>query len=347
MRDGIRFLLGNRLRELGAIDPTMTVLDYLRRVERRCGTKEGCAEGDCGACTVIVGEPVRGGKLALQTVNACIRFLPTLHGKALFTVEDLQASPSAALHPAQQAMVECHGSQCGFCTPGFVMSLWSTYEHHGACGTRPSRQELADDLSGNLCRCTGYRPILNAAQAMQALPMAHVDEAQVLSKLELLAHVPQAPEVNSLYISPRNLPALHEELVKAQPTFEQGDMNAALALATTMLGGGGTIYVFSDFQKSNWEAVRELPAGVACRLRPVTENPVDNIAIVGAELTPASPVAGETVEVVCTVFNCSGRPVEQSVRLELGETAQERRVVGDPQRDVTAQGVVGQEHLLR
>ena len=124
----------------------------------------------------------------------------------------------------------------------------------------------------------------------------------------------------------RNLPALHEELVKAQPTFEQGDINASLAQAKTMLGGTGTIYLFSDFQKSNWEAVRELPAGVACKLRPVTDQPVDNIALVGAELTPASPVAGETVEVVCTVFNCSGRPVEQSVRLELGETAQERRV---------------------
>ena len=109
-------------------------------------------------------------------------------------------------------------------------------------------------------------------------------------------------------------------------TYRRVLANAALALAKTMLGGAGTIYAFSDFQKSNWEAVRELPAGVACRLRPVTENPVDNIAIVGAELTPASPVAGETVEVVCTVFNCSGRPVEQSVRLELGETAQERRV---------------------
>jgi hypothetical protein len=124
----------------------------------------------------------------------------------------------------------------------------------------------------------------------------------------------------------RNLPALHEELVKAQATFEHGDMDAALAQAKAMLGGTGTLYVFSDFQKSNWETVRELPAGVACKLRPVTDQPVDNIAIVGAELTPASPVAGETVEVVCTVFNCSARPVEQNIRLDLGETAQERRI---------------------
>ena len=133
--------------EVHDVDPTRSVLHWLREDARCTGTKEGCNEGDCGACTVVIGSlPEQGDALQLQTVNACIQFLPMLHGKALFTVEDLKKEPTApALHPVQQALVECHGSQCGFCTPGFVMSLWSTYEHHQATGTRPSRQQLADE----------------------------------------------------------------------------------------------------------------------------------------------------------------------------------------------------------
>ncbi|HMC15863.1 MAG TPA: 2Fe-2S iron-sulfur cluster-binding protein, partial [Albitalea sp.] len=187
----IRFFHRGQLVDVSDAAPTRTVLDWLREDARCTGTKEGCNEGDCGACTVVIGElpehtdtpdaAVRG--LSLRTVNACIQFLPTLHGKALFTVEDLKAAPAAPLHPAQQAMVECHGSQCGFCTPGFMMSLWSTYEHHAACGTRPSRQQLADDLAGNLCRCTGYRPILDAGQRMFELPATQLDTAPVIEAL--------------------------------------------------------------------------------------------------------------------------------------------------------------------
>ena len=173
--------------------PTRTVLDWLREDARCTGTKEGCNEGDCGACTVVIGEAAKPGDpaavrgLSLQTVNACIQFLPTLNGKALFTVEDLKAMNADRLHPVQEAMVECHGSQCGFCTPGFVMSLWSTYERHRACSTQPTRQQLADDLSGNLCRCTGYRPILDAGQRMFDLPAVAVDTAPVLAALKSMA----------------------------------------------------------------------------------------------------------------------------------------------------------------
>jgi xanthine dehydrogenase small subunit len=188
----IRFFHRGQVVEITGAAPTRTVLEWLREDARCTGTKEGCNEGDCGACTVVIGElaapgdqtAVRG--LALNTVNACIQFLPTLDGKALFTVEDLKALNAEALHPVQQAMVECHGSQCGFCTPGFVMSLWSTYEHHQACGTQPSRQQLADDLSGNLCRCTGYRPILDAGQRMFDLPRAPLDTAPAIAALRRL-----------------------------------------------------------------------------------------------------------------------------------------------------------------
>ena len=187
----IRFFHRGETVEVGAAHPTRSVLDWLREDARCTGTKEGCNEGDCGACTVVIGELPHPGDAAsasvhglkLRSVAACIQFLPTLHGKALFTVEDLKAGTGRALHPAQQAMVECHGSQCGFCTPGFVMSLWAAYQHHLANNTRPSRQQLADELSGNLCRCTGYRPILDAGQRMFALPAMPLDTAPALAAL--------------------------------------------------------------------------------------------------------------------------------------------------------------------
>ena len=186
----IRFFHRGAVVEVDDAAPTRTVLDWLREDARCTGTKEGCNEGDCGACTVVIGtaaapgDPAAVRGLALQTVNACIQFLPTLDGKALFTVEDLKAMNADKLHPVQEAMVECHGSQCGFCTPGFVMSLWSAYEHHQACATQPTRQQLADELSGNLCRCTGYRPILDAGQRMFDLPSTSIDTAPVLAALK-------------------------------------------------------------------------------------------------------------------------------------------------------------------
>jgi len=197
----IRFYHRGRVVDVSGEHPTRSVLDWLREGARCTGTKEGCNEGDCGACTVAIGELDAQGGLALHTVNACIQFLPTLHGKALFTVEDLKPMcPQPAkscghgdhhhgpvakpLHPVQQALVDCHGSQCGFCTPGFVMTLWNTYEQHQKDGTRPTRQQLADDLSGNLCRCTGYRPILDAGQKMFDLPAVRLDTAPVVQALQ-------------------------------------------------------------------------------------------------------------------------------------------------------------------
>ncbi len=201
----IRFFHRGKTVDVSGVHPTRSVLDWLREDAHCTGTKEGCNEGDCGACTVVIGELAEAGGLKLQTVNACIQFLPTLHGKALFTVEDLKDQcqahaagetevqaqdkrphPVHRLHPVQQAMVDCHGSQCGFCTPGFVMSLWSAYEHHQAEGTLPTRQQLADDLSGNLCRCTGYRPILDAGQRMFDLPPVRLDAQPVVAALTAL-----------------------------------------------------------------------------------------------------------------------------------------------------------------
>ena len=161
----IRFVLDGETVELDAVDPTRTVLQYLREDRNLCGTKEGCAEGDCGACTVVLIEPgAEDAELEVRAVNACIQFLATLDGKELLTVEGL-SGPGEPLHPVQQAMVEEHGSQCGFCTPGFVMSLFALYKTQ----TKPSRRAIDDALAGNLCRCTGYRPIVAAARRMYGL----------------------------------------------------------------------------------------------------------------------------------------------------------------------------------
>jgi len=161
----VRFVLDGRVIELSDVDPTRTVLQFLREDLRRTGTKEGCAEGDCGACTVVIGElDDDGSTLRLRAINSCIRFLATLDGKELFTVESLRGA-DGSLHPVQQAMVDCHGSQCGFCTPGFVMSLFALFKNRH----RPGRIEIDDALAGNLCRCTGYRPIVAAASRMYEL----------------------------------------------------------------------------------------------------------------------------------------------------------------------------------
>lgn len=162
--DTIRFVLDGRLVEIRNPDPTRTVLQFLREDLRKTGTKEGCAEGDCGACAIAIAEiDSSGNRLDVRATNSCIQFLPTLDGRELITVENLRRD-DGTLHPVQQAMVDCHGSQCGFCTPGFIMSLFALYKNAAA----PGRREIDDALAGNLCRCTGYRPIIEAARRMYA-----------------------------------------------------------------------------------------------------------------------------------------------------------------------------------
>jgi xanthine dehydrogenase small subunit len=164
----VRFLLDGEVRTVEGVDPTRTVLQYLREDIGRTGTKEGCAEGDCGACTVVIGELDGGGKVRYRSINSCIQFVPTLDGRALFTVESLKERATGALHPVQQALADGHGSQCGFCTPGFVMSLFALYKTEPV----PDRTAINDALAGNLCRCTGYRPIVEAGKSMYALGAA-------------------------------------------------------------------------------------------------------------------------------------------------------------------------------
>jgi xanthine dehydrogenase small subunit len=187
----IRFIRRGERVALDNVPPDRTLLELLREDLASPGTKEGCGEGDCGACTVVLGElapagGAQGGEsVRFRAINSCIRLVHSIDGMALWTVEDL-AAPDGKLHPAQEAMVQCHGSQCGFCTPGFVMSLFGMYQNHVRKGEPITREMAQEELSGNLCRCTGYRPILDAAQRMAQLPAAGLDEQQLLGQLQSL-----------------------------------------------------------------------------------------------------------------------------------------------------------------
>jgi xanthine dehydrogenase small subunit len=194
------------------VSRTTTVLEYLREGLRRTGTKEGCAEGDCGACTVVLGElSADGSRVEYRAINSCIRFLPTIDGQELVTVESL-LSPDGGLHPVQQAMIDHHGSQCGFCTPGFVMSLFALYLRTST----PAREEVLDTLSGNLCRCTGYRPIVDAGLRMGQYPEPlhwARDAGTLASRREtLLALRRERPLRLPGFVAPRTVEELAAEL---------------------------------------------------------------------------------------------------------------------------------------
>ncbi len=165
----IEFLVNHTPVEIDDVAPNTSALDWLRTKSGLTGSKEGCASGDCGACTVIVGANTGDG-VRYQSMNACLLMLGNLHGKHLITVDalsDVSATTVEQLHPVQRAMVECHGSQCGFCTPGFIMSMFGLYLNYREY---PGRATVIEQLGGNLCRCTGYRPILEACQHMYEFP---------------------------------------------------------------------------------------------------------------------------------------------------------------------------------
>jgi xanthine dehydrogenase small subunit len=219
----IRFLRRGQPVTLRNVPPQRTLLEVLREDLACTGTKEGCGEGDCGACTVVLGERDAAGQLQLRAINSCIRLAHSIDGLALWTVEDLVADPligvaQGQLHPVQQALVQAHASQCGFCTPGFVMSLFALYERSEP-GERLTREQAQQALSGNLCRCTGYRPILEAATEMGTLPAVRLDRAAVCEALQQIS--PQ-PAEGGAYLQPLGL----DQLLRLRERYPQAQVVA-------------------------------------------------------------------------------------------------------------------------
>lgn len=212
MNNILRFVLDGRIVEIdfhkSDILPSTTVLNYLRSLPGHRGTKEGCAEGDCGACTVVLGELVNGS-IHYHAVDSCLLFLPAIHGKQLITVENLaiRNGKEILLHPVQQAMIENHGSQCGFCTPGMVMALFALYKSN----LEINRYNLVQSLAGNLCRCTGYEPILDAAFEVcsnRQPDQFDADEKHIIELLDTIQSKGRSLEIHTSkqkYLLPENL----------------------------------------------------------------------------------------------------------------------------------------------
>ena len=208
----VKFVLNNKICELNNPDPNQTILNFIRTKLKKTGTKEGCAEGGCGACTVVLGE-LKKNEIIYKAINACIAFVPTLQGKQLLVVEDL-VTEKGDLHPVQEAMVKYHASQCGFCTPGFVMSLFSMYKNHNSY----NNELIKDSIAGNLCRCTGYRSIIDAAKSLNKIDKSDQFKKNKKNTIKLLKKINlkniSIENKGKKYFSPRTIKELKKVIKK-------------------------------------------------------------------------------------------------------------------------------------
>jgi xanthine dehydrogenase small subunit len=296
----LTFLRRSQPVTLRNVTPDRTLLQVLREDLQLSATKEGCGEGDCGACTVVLGEAV-DGEVVYRAVNSCIRLAHSVHGLAVWTAQDI-AEPSGTavpppgpdLHPVQLALVQCHASQCGFCTPGFVMSLFAMYQNTGG-GQHITREQAQADLSGNLCRCTGYRPILDAAQQMGGLPLpagCAVDEAATVRALLQLP-----AQSDAAYLRPTSL----TELLQRRAQHPQAQVVA----------GCTDVGLWITKQHKRYAQVLDLTA--AHELRQVETYP-NHIAI-GAAVTLTDAFAalvGERPELQTFAQRFAGLPVRNA-----------------------------------
>ena len=242
--DVIRFIHNNEIIEISNFDPNETLLAYIREKLKKTGTKEGCAEGGCGACTVVIGSLINN-TIEYQSINACIMFLPTLNGKQLILVEDL-LSNDGKLHPVQESMVKFHGSQCGFCTPGFVMSLFAMYKNNFVYNDTT----IKDNIAGNLCRCTGYKPIIDAARNLNNKSKIDKFSRNNESTIKLLRKINnkslKIKYKNINYFAPNNIKELKEHINKMPNiTILSGGTDLSLEITKKLKSFNSLIYIGS------------------------------------------------------------------------------------------------------
>ncbi len=300
----VRFVLNGEACAVEA-PPSRMLLGWLREEMGLVGTKEGCGEGDCGACMVALGDLDAAGRLRWRAVNACILFLGAVDGKAVLTVEGV-ADADGTLHPVQRALVEHHGSQCGFCTPGFVMTLFTHWWRRGAV----DRASLDELLAGNLCRCTGYRPILDAARAMGGLPGGEVHRAAEDAIAAQLRAWRERPALEGGFVAPRRMDELaghlaaHPEalllaggtdaglwVTKDLSTYDHvvylGDVadlrRIEVAAGHLRVGAAATYSDLLPWVQPRWPAFADL-------LRRLGSEPIRNSATLGGNLGSASPI---------------------------------------------------------
>ncbi|MDC6465519.1 xanthine dehydrogenase small subunit [Pelagibacteraceae bacterium] len=248
--NSISFIQEDRVVKINNPDPNETLLNYIRTKLKKTGTKEGCAEGGCGACTVVLGE-LKNNDINYKAINSCITFLPTLQGKQLITVEDL-VSKNGTLHPVQEAMVNCHGSQCGFCTPGFVMALFSMFKKF----SNFKEDVIKESISGNLCRCTGYKPIIKAAINLKNKNKIDHFSQNIQNTIKLLKKINNKSikiyKNNKSYFAPRHIQELKKIIKKnIKADFLSGGTDLSLRVTKERKEINSIIYM-NSIQEMNY-----------------------------------------------------------------------------------------------
>ena len=253
----IKFIFEDKIQEIKNPDPNETILNYIRLKLKKTGTKEGCAEGGCGACTIVTGE-LKKNKIIYKAINSCIAFTTSLEGKQLIVVENLLLK-DGSLHPVQSAMVNYHGSQCGFCTPGFVMSLFSMYKNNSSY----DEKTIEESISGNLCRCTGYRPIIDAAKSLKNIKSDQFKKNKRKTITLLKKIRPKSISINNQnkkYFAPKTINEL-KKIIKKYPNldFFSGGTDMSLIVTKQKKNLDNIIYLNSidelNYIKENYKYI--------------------------------------------------------------------------------------------
>ena len=328
----IQFIYQNKIVKLKNPDPNRTILDFIRSDLKQKGTKEGCAEGGCGACTVVIGE-LKNKKLIYKSINSCISFLPTIDKKHLIVIENLSLKNNK-LHPVQEAMVKFHGSQCGFCTPGFVMSMFAMYKNF----SKFSDETIDETLSGNLCRCTGYRPIIDAAKSLNSKNTNDYFKKNEKKIIEMLSKIKDRDiEIsfdNKKYFAPKSLKNLKRILKKnsntkflsggtdlsLEVTKQRGEIEKIVSLNSVKelkfvkktrkfieIGSGVSLYEFQNIIRSYYPDFHNI-------LKRYGSVQIRNVGTLAGNIVTASPI-GDSLPLLLSLDSSIKIQTSQSIKI--------------------------------